>query len=136
MEIFVGNLPDQVNADELKKLVKHTLQRSVFQKLFNVLVSKGTLDKNNVSFKVIQKESHGVVRNIGHVQVHSEKLGKVIIDSLSRLRVQGKNIIAREYVHRAYINDRRDVSWRENPWISEERRLEERRRAEEYFWGL
>lgn len=136
MEIFVGNLPKQASADDLQKLVKTTLQKSLFQKVFNVLVTKGSLDRHNASFKVIQKESFGVVSNYGHVDIQSDKLARCVIDALNRIRYQGQPLVAREYVHRAYINDRRNLDWREQPWSNEERRLVERRRAEEYFWGL
>ena len=136
MEIFIGNLPEHVDEEDVQKLVKNILEQNLFRKLFNSLMSKGDLDKRNASYRVIKKESHGIVKNFAHVGIQSEKLAKCIIDSVGRIRYRGQSLVAREYKHRAYINDRRDVSWRECPWSNDERRLFERRHSQEYFWGL
>jgi len=111
------------------------LQKNIFQKLFNKIVSKGNLD-DNVKYRVIQKILDGKVRQYGHIGISSAKLASAAIDSLNNLNYQGCYLVVREYVHRAYINDRREMGWRDCPWIEDERRLLERRGSEEYFWGL
>lgn len=136
MEIFVGNLPGEIQSSDLENLLKNTLKKNIFQKLFKALVNSGSFAKGKVHCRVIQKELQGKVQQYGHINIHSGKLAKCAVDSLNRYKYKGQYLVAREYYHRAYNNDRRNVRWRDTPWRKDERRLEERRGAAEYFWGL
>jgi len=135
VEIFISNLPEEIEAADLKNLLKDSLQKNLFQKLFNKIVSQGSLD-NDASYSVFQKEFGGEVRQYGHIGINSDKLASVAVESLQNINYQGHNLVAREYLHRAYSNDRRDEGWREHSWLQEERRLVERRESEDYSWGL
>jgi len=136
LEIFVGNLPSDIDASDLRALFKNTLRKNVFDKVYEKLISKGNLDKTNTSFRVFQKEWRGGVLNYGHIEFRSKKIASVAIDMLDNVNFKGSDLVVREYRHRAYVNDRRDVEWRESPWRDEERRLIERRGTDEYFWGV
>ncbi len=134
MEIFVSNLPEGIEASELKHLLKDSLQKNIFQKLYDKIVSQGSLD-NNVSYSVFNKEFDGEVRQYGHIGINSDKLGSVAVESLNSMNYQGHDLVARKYFHRTYNNDRRDIGWRDHSWLQEERRLIERRESEDYLWG-
>ncbi len=135
MEIFIGNLPGDINALDLKVLLNNTLRNNVFNKVYDKLISKGLLDKANSSFRICEKESQGHVSHYGYIDIRSKKIAHVAIEMLDQVNFNGCDIVVREYRHRTYINERRNMKWRENPWCSEERRLIERRDADEFYLG-
>jgi len=130
LEIFVGNLPGDVEAPELRVLFNNVLRKNVFDKIYSKLVSNGL---SNACFRICEKELQGSVVLYGHIDVDSEKLANIVIDVLDQMSFNGCNLVVREYRHRTYKNDRRNAEWRENPWRNDERRLTERRDVDEYF---
>ena len=135
MEIFVSNLPEEIEASDLKNLLKDSLQKNIFRKLYNKIISQGGLD-DDVSYSVFQKVFDGEIRQYGHIGINSDKLASVAVESLQNMNYQGHDLTVREYLHRTDNNDRRDVAWREHSWLQAERRLVERRGTEDYLWGV
>jgi len=134
VEIFIGNLPDDIGASDLQTLLNSTLRENIFDKLYDRLVTNGSLSTANTSYRIVQKEIQGQVVQYGHIDIRSKKLANVAITVLDNANFNGSDLIAREYIHRAYINDRRDTEWRESPWRNDERRLFERRYLEGCFF--
>lgn len=102
--------------------------------MLNIFSKKGNID--DAVFSMVQKKHNGKIIRYCHVEVPSEQMGKLLIESLNGMRLNGGILEVREYMHRAYSNDRRKLNWRNRPWDKVERRKSERRGAEEYFWGL
>ncbi len=109
MELFVGDLPRKVSATEIAVALKHYALR--------------------VEIHVMEKTHHQLKKPIHFalINVESEKLGNKIIQWLGNQTISGQPLVAREFVHRSYANERRALNWRQIPWEGVERRVSERR---------
>ncbi len=108
MEVFVGNLPLETTAHDLRGLVGYTEQP--------------------VYFRIVRKRARsGEIICYGVASAPSEEMGRRLIERLSRMELGGRRLVAREYVRRNYGNERRAVDWRSRPWHGPERRRGERR---------
>ena len=58
-------------------------------------------------------------------EAHANKMIKKLHQSLYR----GERLEVREYIHRSYNNERRDIGWRNRGWSDGERRGHDRRRV-------
>ena len=109
MEIFVGNISSSATAVDLKKIFKGFDKHATFE----IKRLKG-------------RDSHVT---FGLVRLQSERLAKKAIKRLHMKKYLGRPIVVREYLHRAFGNDRRQLGWRKKLWLGEERRNTDRRDA-------
>lgn len=108
MKIFVGNLPT-LEQSELHK----------FQSKWNISASE-QVDGRDRSGRVYRYF-------LTHFNYAQEKKAHRLIKRLNGSSFLEHRIEAREYVRRAFMNERRSLDWRSKPWHKEERRLGERR---------
>ena len=127
MEIYVGNLPKGTRPAELRKLLKDSVQRNIFQKLFNRILSLGRLDQG-VHVKIVKAKNHDGDRyRYGRIKIKSQPLGYVALDSLMRAEIRGAPLAVREFVQRDRRKDRRAPAKQAQTWENERRQLGERR---------
>lgn len=111
MEVIIGNLPDNATQSDVLELLKP------FQRYMSVkLQIKHFEDGTSVHFAVANFTSDR----------HALKAIKQYHQSVLR----GVRLVVREYFHRSYSNEHRDLGWRNRQWSAQERRGHERRRVE------
>ncbi len=113
MQIYVGNLPDDVGPDELKQLFRNY--------------------GNFVGFRV--QETHledGRTLRYAYGVIVPDKAAERAIERLDQSRLDGNRIEVRKYVHRVSGNERRDLNWEQEQCGGPERRHKERRKYTGY----
>ena len=111
MELIVGNFPTVATMRDLAMFFASFEDEADFE-----IVELEKVDATPVRF--------------GLVIIPSERLALRAIRRLNGKRLAGAVVTVREYIHRAYSNDQRDVNWRNRPWHSVERRRHDRRHAD------
>lgn len=110
MEVFMGNLPETLNAADLERLLL-PFDRQVKIKLNN------------------QRYKEGGAVCYGVCTFSSERLARKAIKKLDGYLLFGRALSVREYLYRSYSNERRALGWRNRPWDGLERRDGERRQG-------
>lgn len=111
MEVFIGNLADNVSVTDL----------TAFFKAF----------ANKARIRIVEKRQEDGSRiRFGIADFDTEKLALKAMKKLNQKELRGKAVVLREYYHRSYSNERRALNWRDRPWNGPERRMEERRKKE------
>ena len=67
----------------------------------------------------------------GLLRIPSERQARKAMRKLNGRELAGQTVDVREFSHRAYSNDRRAIDWRNQPWSRLERRLHDRRIADD-----
>lgn len=111
MDVFVGNLHPKARPTDLESFF-------------------GGFSKN-AQFKIVTKYyDNGTSYRFGMVSFDSQRVAEKAIKKLNNQYLMGKPTIVREYFHRSYHNERRDINWRSKEWDTNERRGTDRRRRE------
>lgn len=109
MELFVGNLPPNVTALDLRQLLGPCTKESRLQLLQRC-------------------DPDGVVHCFARVQVPSNDEAQRVMTELQAAGVFcGRRLEVRPFQERNAFNDRRAAWWRSQPWPGEERRRGDRR---------
>lgn len=124
MEIFIGNIPDGITSNELRRFVNGVLDdRKVG---FQFWKKK---QPSSMRFKVIERQVEGgACYHYAIAAIEPLASARECCELLNQQFFQGKPLNAREYYSRSYMNERRMINWRERPWGGIERRQGERRR--------
>lgn len=110
MEIYVGNLSPKSTLTGLRRFFKGYARKA--------------------RMAIVEKpHDDGSKSRYGLVEIEQDKLARKAIQKLDLKELDGRRLILREYVHRAYSNDRRALNWRDKPWDGAERRRKDRRRG-------
>lgn len=132
MEIYVGNLPKKSDANELCLLFEKSIRpKGLAALLPNVLPKSRAEKRRSVSlprYEVVEVAGENPAR-YGHVVLYPESLARQVITDLRGATLRGEPVYVREFYHRAYINDRRLLGWRNRHWDTVERRTGERRQG-------
>lgn len=107
MMIYIGNLTKVDRAEDLSEFLSSI--------------------SNQIKIKIIKLTNKYTTLYHGLVEMNSDRQARKAIRVLSSIRFNGRYLTAREYVHRASNNDRRDIGWRTRQWSSYDRRMHERR---------
>jgi RNA recognition motif-containing protein len=108
MELFIGNIPDDVDDYDLRKF-------------FHVVGEQA-------SFKIVTREGgHYKAYRYGLASFDSDKLARQVIKRFNGMLFKDKRVVVREFSHRNYSNDRRALNWRQAEWDKTERRGRDRR---------
>ena len=108
MDIFIGNLPLDTSAVDLRKL----------------LGSTGI----NIRYRIYRKTlKEGAVKCYGHAVVEPDELALALIQQLSDTVLQDYKIEIRPLAERSHANDRRGPLWSGAPWMGLDRRKADRR---------
>lgn len=111
MEVFIGNLADNVSVTDL----------TAFFKAF----------ANKARIRIVEKRQEDGSRiRYGIANFDTDKLALKAIKKLNQKELRGRAVVLREYIHRSYSNERRALNWRDKPWDGPERRRVERRKKE------
>lgn len=136
MQVFIGNLPQGTSNAELRIALYHAMNRSLLRRLG--LPFGPRIDVNrDVKFQLKHKKHGGRDLHYCVANFDSPEAARYSIKVLHRAKLRGNRIIAREYTHRAYFNDRRAVgSGDKRRQGLEERRQGDRRGARELLWEV
>jgi len=127
MDIYVGNIPKGTRPAELRKLLKDSVKKCLFRRVFNKVLSLGRLD-NDVGIDICTHKRGDSNYRYGHVSIQSDRLAQVAFDSIGGSAIRGENLNIRKFTSRIPKNDRRADNWRELSWINAERRSADRRK--------
>jgi len=105
MFVYIGNLSSEVDesalAHLLEKFVNNTQTQLTFQK---------------------HRDSYFCIANIGN-----DRKARKFIKKYNLKSPFGQELMVREFIHRSYGNERRDINWRQKQWRGAENRQTERR---------
>jgi len=108
MKLFIGNVPEYINLEELEQFFKGYNKQARFE--IERLVDK-----------------KGIVHVFAIVEIPSERLALKAAKRLHMKKLMDQTVTVREYQYRVISNDRRHLSWRKKLWLGLERRLDDRR---------
>ncbi len=108
MELFIGNLPPETSAVELRKLL-------------------GQADKK-ARYQICQKTLRdGTVKCFGKALIDSDKLARELIHLLNDSMFNDARLEVRPFIERSHIRDQRGPLWSGKPWTGLDRRKTDRR---------
>lgn len=108
MNLYIGNLPDQIDDYDLRKF-------------FQIV-------GNQAGFRIVTHDTGGGrLQRYGLAEIDDEKLAFQLKARFNGKLFKDSIISVREYTHRSYSNDRRALNWRQMDWQGEERRRDDRR---------
>lgn len=106
MDIYIGNLPNQVNSSDLRKVVNSVLLPNSFRELVQQLVNKK--DRVTLSeFDVIENQVGNSTSKFAHGVIMPDSAARRLLMRMDHLTFQGKSLRVREYAPRDRSNDRR-----------------------------
>ncbi len=126
MDVFVGNPPPSFTRESLRQLFIRTITKPSSKLLFWKSQSK-----HRVQVKQFVKQVSGKPRRYFVVHIEKNNLALLAIKRLNFKVVDGRRLVVREYYSRGYMNERRVINWREQPWVKSERRKSERRTVQQ-----
>lgn len=107
MDIYIGNLPNQVNSSDLRKVINTVMLPNNFRELLRQLVNR----KERVSFSeidVIENHMGGHISRFAHAVIIPDRAAKRLLARMDHLTFKGKSLRVREYSERNDTNDRRN----------------------------
>ena len=127
MDIYIGNLPNQIEPAELKKVVNYVLLPSNFREL----IKRDIDNRNHIThseFDVIDQSHGNQPTAYARAVIKPDHVARRVLQRLDHLTFQGSSLRAREYVNRNAENDRRARQLKNLYAVqSYNRRLRERR---------
>ena len=106
MNIYIGNLPNQIEPSELKKVVNYVLLPSSFRGLLKrCLDSKARITHSE--FDVMDYEFGDQSKRYARAVIKPDHIARHVVQRLDHLTFQGASLRAREYVVRSPENERR-----------------------------
>lgn len=108
MDIYIGNLPNQVNSSDLKKVINTVLLPNNFRELLGLLINR----KERVSFSeidVIENHMGDQTTRFAHAVVIPDRAAMRLLKRMDHLTFKGKSLRVREYTERNDSNDRRNT---------------------------
>jgi RNA recognition motif-containing protein len=111
MDLYIGNLAPGTNFGDLITLFKG------FSKM--------------ARFRFEQKKlADGTLVRYAVASFDNDKYALKMMAKFHGHLFNQRELVVREYLHRSYNNERRDVNWRDKPWRAGERRRDDRRYKE------
>lgn len=106
MNIYIGNLPNQIEPSELKKIVNYVMLPSSFRGLLRRLLDH----KDRIThseFDVVDHSFGNQSIRYARAVIKPDHVARHVLQRLDHLTFQGSSLRAREYVARNTVNDRR-----------------------------
>lgn len=108
MELYIGNIPDDIDDYDLRKF-------------FHVVGEQA-------SFKIVTRDGgHNKAYRYGLASFDSDKLARQVIKRFNGMAFKDKRVVVKGFTHRNYSNERRALNWRQAYWDKAERRNLDRR---------
>jgi hypothetical protein len=108
MDIFIGNLPGSKYEPEILGLLKNVERHA----------------KTEIKSPIHKHRESGY---FCIATIKQDKIARRFIKKFNQKSPYGHKLMIREYVHRCYGNERRDINWREMKWQGHEKRGRDRR---------
>jgi len=108
MDIFIGDLPGKNYKYEISNMFMHVDKNS------QVKIIAPVVKHTNKGFFCV-------------VNIRDEKTAKKFIKKFNKKSPFGHRLLIREFIHRAYGNERREIDWRKRKWKGIEERKGDRR---------
>lgn len=106
MDIYIGNLPDQLNSSQLNKIVKYALlPTSLGEFMERWIKGNGRVQHSDVEV-IDDRFGNGAIR-YAHAVITPDPVARRVVQRLDHLTLEGNSLLAREYVVRNAGNDRR-----------------------------
>lgn len=128
MRVFIGNIHCNTNSAELRFIIYKCLTRSLWRQ-FKLAVFYRFDVRRDVKLKIVQRKRQDEIVCYGIAEFSQPLVGNLSISLLRRYVLRGKKLIAHEFVHRTYANERRAVGSGDKTYRGGERRGSERRGA-------
>jgi hypothetical protein len=126
MQLYIGNLPRNMNTFELRRLVERVLLPQGIQETAKHFLLKSERVKR-AQYEVFDKLTpFGIVRH-GKATIEPDLLAQRVIERLDDTPYRDNMLVVREFVTRLNNNDRRALTWRLKNYNNTERRLRDRR---------
>jgi len=125
MEIFIGNIPKEMNGFELRRFVNGILE-SRKPSVWPFIKNK---EPSELSFKIVEKHTASGSYRYAIATIEPKSVAVECIGLMNKRFFQKTPLEVREYIPRSYMNERRSVNWREKEWLGIERRMGDRRRV-------
>lgn len=122
MEIFIGNIPENVTSYELRRFVDE-----IFENRSMGLQFWKKRSPEQLSFKIVNKHIEGHIYHYAIANIGPSEMGPECIELLDQQLFNNVPLEVREYYSRSYMNERRATNWRNRPWGDVERRQVDRR---------
>ena len=106
MDIYIGNIPQELKPAELRKVVNYVLLPHTFRDLVKRIVKK----KDRIAhseFNVIDKKLGDSTIRYARAVIQPDYVARRVLQRLDHLTFQGSSLRAREYVARSPANERR-----------------------------
>ncbi|VAW84188.1 hypothetical protein MNBD_GAMMA18-1919 [hydrothermal vent metagenome] len=123
MEIFIGNIPENLTSYELRRFVD-----GIFESRSTGLQFWKKKSPKQLSFKIVNKHVEGRLYHYAIANIGPSEMGPECIELLNQQLFNNVPLEVREYYSRSYMNERRTTNWREQPWSDVERRCTTDRR--------
>jgi hypothetical protein len=106
VDIYIGNLPNQLTPAELKKIVNAVLLPTNFKELIRRLVNKKSRITHS-EFDVVGNQIGDDAACFAHAVIKPDRIARRVLRRLDHFTLQGNSLRAREYVSRSRANERR-----------------------------
>lgn len=129
MEVIFSNLPSNMSAHEIRRLVSAAiLPKGVVEAAKSVVLMNQPIKR--LEFKIVtETKSEQLQYCYGVAVIEPERAARSVIRRLSNDVFRGHRFSVREYKNRSYGNDKRNIKWREVHWGHVERRVHDRRKS-------
>lgn len=128
MRVFIGNIRSNTSSAELRFILYKCLTRSLWRQFKLAFVYRFDV-RRDVKLKIVKKKRQDEIVCYGIAEFVQPEVAKLSIGVIKKYVLRGKKLVAHEYVHRAYANDRRAVGSGNKTHRGGERRHNERRGA-------
>lgn len=126
MRVFIGNISCITSSAELRFMLYKCLSRSMWRQFKLAVIYRFDV-RRDVILKIVRKPRRGSLVCYGIAEFSQPEVGQMSIHLLNRYVWSGKTLVAHEFVHRTYANERRAVGSRDKRRRGAERRRHERR---------
>ncbi|MCI0507650.1 MAG: hypothetical protein L0Z73_16280 [Gammaproteobacteria bacterium] len=128
MDIYIGNIPEDLECTELRKVVNYVLFPHNIRDLIKRIVNK----KDKIShseFDIVVKQSGDQSIRYARAVIQPDSVARRVLLRLDHLTFQGSSLRAREYITRSQLNERRRSQHKNLYAVTVyNRRMEERRK--------
>lgn len=107
MDIYIGNLPNEINSSDLKKVVNAVLLPNNFKELMRHLFNR-TERVSLSEIDVIENRAGDNTTRFAHAVVVPEQAALRLLKRMDHLTFNGKSLRVRQYTKRNNANDRRN----------------------------
>ena len=130
MRVFIGNIPCSTNNAELRLVLYKCLTRSMLRQLKLAFYYRFDV-RRDVKLKIVHAKRLDQIICYGVAEFTQSVVGKLSVRLLRKHVLSGNQLVAHEFVHRAYANERRAVGSGDKTYRRGERRSSERRGAKQ-----